>query len=85
MKPQGKVVAIIDSIISRPGYLLPWKELVSICREAKIWTIIDAAHSIGNEPEINLGEVQPDFWVSVIDFRSFGFQIPINYDILELP
>ena len=60
-----KIVAVIDSIASKPGVYLPWKEMVALCRERNILTVIDAAHSIGQEPNINLSEVGPDFWVSV--------------------
>lgn len=59
-----KIVAVIDSIASNPGVLLPWQEMVKICKEEGVWSVIDAAHSIGQE-ETNLGESQPDFWVSV--------------------
>lgn len=61
----AKLVVIIDSISSNPGCLLPWKELVHACREAGIISIVDAAHSIGQELHINLSQAQPDFWVSV--------------------
>lgn len=57
-------VAVIDSIVSNPGVLLPWKELVKLCREEGVLSVIDAAHSIGQEQHINLAEAQPDFWVS---------------------
>ncbi|KAG5651325.1 hypothetical protein H0H81_009078 [Sphagnurus paluster] len=59
-----KTVVVIDSIISNPGVLLPWKELAAICKEVGAWSVIDAAHSIGQEVDINLSEAQPDFWVS---------------------
>ncbi|KAI0326632.1 PLP-dependent transferase [Cubamyces sp. BRFM 1775] len=63
--PRGnKIVAVIDSIVANPGVFLPWKEMVRICREEGVWTVIDAAHSIGQEPDINLGESKPDFWLS---------------------
>ncbi|KAJ2914320.1 hypothetical protein MD484_g6096, partial [Candolleomyces efflorescens] len=62
--PNNKRVAIIDSIISNPGALLPWKEITKICKEENVWSVIDAAHSIGQELDINLSEAQPDFWVS---------------------
>ncbi|KAJ6541803.1 pyridoxal phosphate-dependent transferase [Mycena capillaripes] len=58
-----KVVAIIDSIISLPAILLPWKELVQICKEEGVMSVIDAAHSIGQEP-VDLGKADPDFWIS---------------------
>jgi selenocysteine lyase/cysteine desulfurase len=60
-----KIVAIIDSIISNPGIHMPWKEMVAICRERGILTVVDAAHSVGQEPNINLKEADPDFWISV--------------------
>ena len=64
-EPGGKVVAVIDSIVSVPGVMLPWKELVKICKEEGVITVIDAAHSIGQEMNINLKEADPDFWISV--------------------
>ncbi|KAI5998883.1 pyridoxal phosphate-dependent transferase, partial [Pisolithus albus] len=58
------IIAIIDSITSHPGVLMPWKEMVSICRDAGIYSLVDAAHSIGQELDLNLSEAKPDFWVS---------------------
>ena len=68
-----KIVAVIDTIASNPGVYLPWKEMVKLCRERGILTLVDAAHSIGQEPNIALSEVGPDFWVSVrpILYRTF--------------
>ncbi|KAI0775301.1 PLP-dependent transferase [Trametes elegans] len=60
----NKIVAVIDSITANPGALMPWQELVRICREEGVWSVIDGAHSIGQEPDINLSEVKPDFWLS---------------------
>ncbi|KAG6916621.1 hypothetical protein DXG01_006117 [Tephrocybe rancida] len=62
--PGKKTVVVIDSIVSNPGALLPWKELVTICKSKGFLSVIDAAHSIGQEPNINLRVAQPDFWVS---------------------
>ncbi|EMD33519.1 hypothetical protein CERSUDRAFT_118090 [Gelatoporia subvermispora B] len=61
---KNKFVAVIDSITANPGALMPWQEMVKICREEGVYSVIDAAHSIGQEPNINLGEADPDFWVS---------------------
>ncbi|KAH6912178.1 pyridoxal phosphate-dependent transferase [Coprinopsis sp. MPI-PUGE-AT-0042] len=62
--PNNKRLIIIDSIASSPGVLLPWQEMVKICKEEKVWSVIDAAHSIGQEPGIDLTEAAPDFWFS---------------------
>ncbi|KAL5526804.1 hypothetical protein ACEPAF_8529 [Sanghuangporus sanghuang] len=59
-----KVVAIIDSIASVPGVLIPWKELVKICKEEGVVSLIDGAHSIGQEVDIDLKDADPDFWIS---------------------
>jgi hypothetical protein len=70
-KVEGKkTVAVLDSIVSNPGVLLPWQELVKICKEEGVWSVVDAAHSIGQE-ETNLSESQPDFWVSVSVSSNF--------------
>nr|AUN37957.1 L-cysteine desulfhydrase 1 [Ganoderma lucidum] len=60
----NKIVAVIDSIVSNPGVLLPWQEMVRVAHEEGVWTVIDAAHSVGQEPNINLTEARPDFWLS---------------------
>ncbi|KAI5119107.1 hypothetical protein M0805_007855 [Coniferiporia weirii] len=59
-----KVVAVIDAIVSVPGALLPWKEMVGICKEEDVISVIDAAHSIGQEVNISLKVANPDFWIS---------------------
>ena len=82
--PEPKVVAVIDSIVSNPGALLPWKEMVAICREQGVWSVVDAAHSIGQELDINLSDSKPDFWISVstsrlharLECSSFGHSLP---------
>ncbi|KAF8134918.1 pyridoxal phosphate-dependent transferase [Boletus edulis] len=61
---ERKIVALIDSIASSPGAFLPWREMVAICRKAGVISVIDGAHSIGQEVDINLSEIRPDFWVS---------------------
>ncbi|KIP03861.1 hypothetical protein PHLGIDRAFT_129896 [Phlebiopsis gigantea 11061_1 CR5-6] len=62
--PDPKIVCVLDSIVSNPGILLPWKEMVKICQEEGIYSVVDAAHSIGQEMDLNLEEAQPDFWFS---------------------
>ncbi|THU90144.1 PLP-dependent transferase [Dendrothele bispora CBS 962.96] len=72
-KKLPKVVAIIDSIISVPGVSLPWAEMVQILREecgggedANVWSVIDAAHSIGQEVTLpkSISLAQPDFLIT---------------------
>ena len=50
----NKFVAVIDTISSNPGVLLPWKELVEVCRQEGVWSVIDAAHSLGQEVSVFL-------------------------------
>ena len=52
VKQGNRFVAVIDSISSMPGIYMPWKELVAICKEEGLWSIIDAAHSIGQEVSV---------------------------------
>ncbi|TFK33142.1 PLP-dependent transferase [Crucibulum laeve] len=59
-----KIVAVIDSVVSNPGVYMPWKDMVKICREEGVWSLVDAAHSVGQEIDLRLAEVQPDFWIS---------------------
>ncbi|KAI0926138.1 hypothetical protein AcW1_008381 [Taiwanofungus camphoratus] len=61
---KNKFVAVIDSIVSNPGVLLPWKDMIQICKEEGIWSVVDAAHSIGQEMNIDIDVVRPDFFIS---------------------
>lgn len=76
---ERKIIALIDTIASNPGVLLPWKEMVAICREAGVMSVVDGAQSIGQELDINLSEARPDFWVSVcppillVNYRDDAF------------
>ncbi|KAG8839491.1 hypothetical protein FRC20_006014 [Serendipita sp. 405] len=58
-----RVVALIDAIISNPGVLLPWEELVQICKENRIVSVVDAAHAIGQIP-LDMQRTDPDYLVS---------------------
>ncbi|KAI0671630.1 PLP-dependent transferase [Trametes maxima] len=60
----NKIVLVVDAIVANPGVALPWKEIVRIAREEGVWTVVDAAHSIGQEPDLNVSQAKPDFWVS---------------------
>ncbi|KAJ1307787.1 hypothetical protein OPQ81_001873 [Rhizoctonia solani] len=57
------VVAIIDALVSNPGVLLPWEELTKICKEERVYSLIDGAHAIGQVP-LDLSLSKPDFFVS---------------------
>lgn len=60
----NRIVVVIDAISSNPGVRMPWCEMVRICRAEGVWSVVDAAHSLGQEPDIHLKEARPDFWVS---------------------
>ncbi|KZT66481.1 PLP-dependent transferase [Daedalea quercina L-15889] len=61
---KSKIVVVMDSVNPAPAVLMPWQEMVRICREEGAWSVVDAAHSLGQEPNIDLATAQPDFWVS---------------------
>ncbi|KAH7106401.1 PLP-dependent transferase [Auriculariales sp. MPI-PUGE-AT-0066] len=62
-KEGQRVIAIIDAISSAPGLLLPWERLCHVCKELNVWSLVDAAHAIG-QVQIDLHKADPDFWVS---------------------
>ncbi|KAJ7595517.1 pyridoxal phosphate-dependent transferase [Mycena floridula] len=65
--PKGtgpKIVALIDAFVANPAIWLPWKEMVNICKEEEVWSVVDAAHSLGHEIDIDLQASDPDFWIS---------------------
>ncbi|RPD59984.1 PLP-dependent transferase [Lentinus tigrinus ALCF2SS1-7] len=61
---KNKILAIVDAITANPGVLMPWQEMVRVAREEGVWTLVDGAHSIGQEPNINLSQARPDFYLS---------------------
>ena len=63
--PNPKIICVIDAIVSNPAIYMPWKAMVRICKEEGVLSMVDAAHAIGQATNINLSEIQPDFWFSV--------------------
>ncbi|KAF7337729.1 Arginase/deacetylase [Mycena sanguinolenta] len=63
-KDGQKVVAIIDAISSVPAIVFPWKEMVQVCKEEGVLSVVDAAHAIGQQTNLELNKADPDFWVS---------------------
>ncbi|KAJ7070500.1 pyridoxal phosphate-dependent transferase [Mycena amicta] len=62
--PGQQVLAVIDGMVSIPALWLPWKEMVAICKEYDVLSLVDAAHLVGQETGLRLNDVDPDFWVS---------------------
>lgn len=64
-KADGKNVraALFDTVSSLPGVRTPWERLVQLCREEKVLSVVDGAHSVGQIPT-DLDKVQPDFFTS---------------------
>ncbi|TFY60918.1 hypothetical protein EVJ58_g4845 [Rhodofomes roseus] len=59
-----KIVVIMDSVPCAPAVLMPWKEMIQICKEEGAWSLVDAAHSIGQEIGLDVTKAAPDFWIS---------------------
>jgi isopenicillin-N epimerase len=58
--PATKLV-VLDHITSPTGIVFPIEEIIRICQEREIYTLIDGAHAPGNVP-INLDELQPSWY-----------------------
>ncbi|KAI5893649.1 PLP-dependent transferase [Schizophyllum commune H4-8] len=63
MGSDARIVVVLDSIGSTPAVLLPWRQMVKICKKEGAWSLVDAAHSLGQE-KLNLREIDADFWVA---------------------
>jgi selenocysteine lyase/cysteine desulfurase len=57
-------VAMFDTVLTFPGARMPWEELVDVCKEMGVLSLIDGAHGIGHIDLRHLGKVEPDFFVS---------------------
>lgn len=70
-KAEGaKIVLVVDAIASNPGILLPWERIVDLCAQEDVLSIVDAAHAIGQQLDIDVSKTKPDFWISVSIHRA---------------
>lgn len=66
-----KIFVIVDALSSTPGILIPWERVVEFCKsQENVWTLVDAAHAVGQIVGIDLNKTQPDFFVSVSFIRA---------------
>lgn len=65
-----KVILVLDAIAATPGILLPWERVVELCTLEGVISVVDGAHSIGQQLGIDVSKTKPDFWVSVGGYRS---------------
>lgn len=52
---------LLEFITCFPSFVYPTKELIQLCREYNVISIVDAAHGIGII-DLNLTELDPDFF-----------------------
>ena len=50
--------SLIGSIV------FPVKQLVKLCKEYGVMSLVDAAHAVG-QVEVDIKTIDPDFWISV--------------------
>lgn len=56
-------LALFDAVTLMPGVRMPFENLVKICKENDIISLVDGAHSIGLI-KLNMTETAPDFFVT---------------------
>ena len=78
-----KIIVIVDALSALPGLLMPWERVVEFCKgQENVWTLVDAAHAVGQIVGINLSKTQPDFFVSVGSF--FALRVPrVDIELLN--
>ncbi|KAL8711880.1 MAG: hypothetical protein Q9220_003824 [cf. Caloplaca sp. 1 TL-2023] len=68
-------VALFDTVSSLPGVKVPWDNLVKICKDEGVLSLVDGAHGVGHI-DLQLGKVQPDFFVSNLHKGCAIFYVP---------
>jgi hercynylcysteine S-oxide lyase len=72
--PGARIIVLFDAICSNPGVVMPWREMVRVCKEesgkgeeegGKVYSLVDGAHAIGQDVNLNLHKDDPDFFVTV--------------------
>jgi isopenicillin-N epimerase len=63
--PGGERVrfALLDHIVSAPGFIMPIERLLAVCRARNITTLVDGAHAIG-QIALNLTALDADYYVT---------------------
>lgn len=56
-------MTLFDTVVSMPGVKMPFKELVLLCKEYGVVSLVDGAHSVGLIP-LDFGDFEPDYYVS---------------------
>lgn len=56
-------LVVVDSIASAPGVVYPWRAVVALARRYRVLSLVDGAHSIGQE-RLDVPGADPDFFVS---------------------
>ncbi|KAI5291435.1 hypothetical protein KEM54_004712 [Ascosphaera aggregata] len=55
--------ALFETVVSMPGVRFPFERLCEVCRMYGIYSVLDAAHGVGQIP-LDLSQVHPEFCVS---------------------
>lgn len=92
-------LCLLDAVVSAPSYRMPFEDMVSLCKEYGVLSLVDAAHGIGLV-DLKLGKLEPDFlvsnlhkWYFVHRSRAFVFvhpahqrmihSLPVSHSFLE--
>lgn len=73
-KKQSPKICMFDTISTMPGVILPFKQLIELCKKYNVLSLVDGAHGVGCITQ-DLSEMDPDFYVSTLHkwyFVPFG-------------
>jgi hypothetical protein len=75
---------MFDTVLTFPVVRMPWEEMVAVCKQMNMLSLINSAHGIGQIDLTHLGKIGPDFFVSNCHKYVFWFDMIIKKVLIRI-